>query len=377
MQQEACEKHYYLSYDLQLFAKEGQDGEKTEEPTAKKLEDARKKGQVMRSTEVVTAATLLAFFFMLKIFVGFIGNRFMTSFRQTIGFISDYTSEPFTLNTARTIIRGSFWNIIVAAFPIMIVGLVVTIVAIVFQVKWKVTVEPLKPKFDKFNPVTGMKRLFSKDKIMDLFKSIAKVVILAYVVYSYLKNQWPLIYKMYSYTLPQAIAVIGDTVINVGIRISALFAVIAMFDLFYQKWKYHQDMMMSKQEVKDEYKNSEGDPKVKSQQKQRMQQASQRRMMQDLPNADVVITNPTHLAVAIKYDKDTNEAPVVVAKGADYLAQKIKDRARENAIEIVENKPLARMLYHNVEIGAEIPPELYQMVAEVLAYVYSLTGRVN
>ena len=170
---------------------------------------------------------------------------------------------------------------------------------------------------------------------------------------------------------------IGDTVINVGIRISALFAMIAMFDLFYQKWKYHQDMMMSKQEVKDEYKNSEGDPKVKSQQKQRMQQASQRRMMQDLPNADVVITNPTHLAVAIKYDKDTNEAPVVVAKGADYLAQKIKDRARENAIEIVENKPLARMLYHNVEIGAEIPPELYQMVAEVLAYVYSLTGRVN
>ena len=377
MQQEACEKHYYLSYDLQLFAKEGQDGEKTEEPTAKKLEDARKKGQVMRSTEVVTAATLLAFFFMLKIFVGFIGNRFMTSFRQTIGFISDYTSEPFTLNTARTIIRGSFWNIIVAAFPIMIVGLVVTIVAIVFQVKWKVTAEPLKPKFDKFNPVTGMKRLFSKDKIMDLFKSIAKVVILAYVVYSYLKNQWPLIYKMYSYTLPQAIAVIGDTVINVGIRISALFAVIALFDLFYQKWKYHQDMMMSKQEVKDEYKNSEGDPKVKSQQKQRMQQASQRRMMQDLPNADVVITNPTHLAVAIKYDKDTNVAPVVVAKGADYLAQKIKDRARENAIEIVENKPLARMLYHNVEIGAEIPPELYQMVAEVLAYVYSLTGRVN
>lgn len=377
MQQEACEKHYYLSYDLQLFAKEGQDGEKTEEPTAKKLEDARKKGQVMRSTEVVTAATLLAFFFMLKIFVGFIGNRFMTSFRQTIGFISDYTSEPFTLNTARTVIRGSFWNIIVAAFPIMIVGFVVTIVAIVFQVKWKVTAEPLKPKFDKFNPVTGMKRLFSKDKIMDLFKSIAKVVILAYVVYSYLKNQWPLIYKMYSYTLPQAIAVIGDTVINVGIRISALFAVIALFDLFYQKWKYHQDMMMSKQEVKDEYKNSEGDPKVKSQQKQRMQQASQRRMMQDLPNADVVITNPTHLAVAIKYDKDTNEAPVVVAKGADYLAQKIKDRARENAIEIVENKPLARMLYHNVEIGAEIPPELYQMVAEVLAYVYSLTGRVN
>lgn len=375
--QEGRLKPYYLSYNLQLFAKEGQDGEKTEEPTAKKLEDARKKGQVMRSTEVVTAATLLVFFLMLKVFVGFIGNRFISSFHKTLGSIGDYTSEPFNTNMARTIIRSSLWDIVVAAFPMMIAGFVVTIVSILFQVKWKVTTEPLKPKFDKFNPVSGMKRLFSKDKIMDLLKSTAKVIILAYVVYSYLKDQWPLIFKMYSYTLPQAIAVIGDTVISVGIRISLFFAAIAVFDLFYQKWKFHQDMMMSKQEVKDEYKNSEGDPKIKSQQRQRMQQASQRRMMQDLPNADVVITNPTHLAVAIRYDKEAHEAPVVVAKGADYLAQKIKDVARANAVEIVENKPLARMLYHNVEIGAEIPPELYQMVAEVLAYVYSLHGRVN
>lgn len=375
--QEGRLKPYYLSYNLQLFAKEGQDGEKTEEPTAKKLEDARKKGQVMRSTEVVTAATLLVFFLMLKVFVGFIGNRFISSFHKTLGSIGDYTSEPFNTNMARTIIRSSLWDIVVAAFPIMIAGFVVTIVSILFQVKWKVTTEPLKPKFDIFNPVSGMKRLFSKDKIMDLLKSTAKVIILAYVVYSYLKDQWPLIFKMYSYTLPQAIAVIGDTVISVGIRISLFFAAIAVFDLFYQKWKFHQDMMMSKQEVKDEYKNSEGDPKIKSQQRQRMQQASQRRMMQDLPNADVVITNPTHLAVAIRYDKEAHEAPVVVAKGADYLAQKIKDVARANAVEIVENKPLARMLYHNVEIGAEIPPELYQMVAEVLAYVYSLQGRVN
>ena len=375
--QEGRLKPYYLSYNLQLFAKEGQDGEKTEEPTAKKLEDARKKGQVMRSTEVVTAATLLVFFLMLKVFVGFIGNRFISSFHKTLGSIGDYTSEPFNTNMARTIIRSSLWDIVVAAFPMMIAGFVVTIVSILFQVKWKVTTEPLKPKFDKFNPVSGMKRLFSKDKIMDLLKSTAKVIILAYVVYSYLKDQWPLIFKMYSYTLPQAIAVIGDTVISVGIRISLFFAAIAVFDLFYQKWKFHQDMMMSKQEVKDEYKNSEGDPKIKSQQRQRMQQASQRRMMQDLPNADVVITNPTHLAVAIRHDKEAHEAPVVVAKGADYLAQKIKDVARANAVEIVENKPLARMLYHNVEIGAEIPPELYQMVAEVLAYVYSLQGRVN
>lgn len=368
---------YYLVYDLQLFAKDGPDGEKTEEPTAKKLEDARNKGQVMRSTEVVTAATLLVFFIMLKILVGFIGNRFLEGFHQSIGYIEDYTGNPFTVNSARTLVREAFLNILAAGFPIMIAGFVVTVLSILVQVKWKVSTEPLKPKIDKFNPVSGMKRLFSKDKIMEFLKSAAKVVVLAYVVYSYLKDQWPLIYKMYSYTLPQAIAVIGDTVISIGIRISVFFAVIAVFDLFYQKWKFHQDMMMSKQEVKDEYKNSEGDPKVKSQQRQRMQQASQRRMMQDLPNADVVITNPTHLAVAIKYDKETHEAPVVIAKGADYLAQKIKETARMNSIEIVENKPLARMLYHNVEIGAEIPPELYQMVAEVLAYVYSLQGRLH
>ena len=374
---EGRKKRHYLSYDLQFFAKEGQDGEKTEEPTAKKLEDARKKGQVMRSTEVVTAATLLVFFFILKVFMGFIGTRLIGGFHESFGKINDYTQEVFDLNMARTVIRGALLNIIITALPIMVIGFIVTIVSILFQVKWKVTAEPMKPKFDKINPISGMKRLFSKDKIVDLLKSIAKVAVLAYVVYSYLKDQWPLIFKMYSYTLPQAIAVIGDTVISVGIRISVFFALIAMFDLFYQKWKFHQDMMMSKQEVKDEYKNSEGDPKVKSQQKQRMQQASQRRMMQDLPNADVVITNPTHLAVAIRYDKDAHEAPVVVAKGADYLAQKIKDVARQNSVEIVENKPLARMLYHNVEIGAEIPPELYQMVAEVLAYVYSLQGRVN
>lgn len=375
--QEKASKHYYLSYDLQLFAKEGQDGEKTEEPTAKKLEDARKKGQVMRSTEVVTASSLFVFFLMLKIFVGFMGNRFLAEFHKFLGRISDLTDQEFTINTARMIVRNALWDIVIIAFPFMIAAFIVTVLSILVQVKWKVTSEPLKPKLDTFNPISGMKRLISKDKIMDFLKSTAKVIILAYVVYSYVKNQWPLIFKMYSYTLPQAIAVIGDTIINVGIRISLMFAVIAVFDLFYQKWKFHQDMMMSKQEVKDEYKNSEGDPKVKSQQRQRMQQASQRRMMQDLPNADVVITNPTHLAVAIKYDKETHEAPVVVAKGADYLAQKIKEVARENAIEIVENKPLARMLYHNVEIGAEIPPELYQMVAEVLAYVYGVQGKLH
>ena len=370
------EKQYFLAYDLQLFAKDGPSGEKTEEPTTKKLEDARKKGQTMKSVDVTTASTLLIFFAMLKIMVGFLGKRFLEGFNMCFSLITDFSHQEFTLGRACAFLRDLILYISITAMPLMLAGLLVTILSLVIQVKWKITAEPLKPKFDKINPVSGMKRLFSKDKIMELLKSVAKIGVLTYVVYDYLKDQWALVLNMYSYTLSQAIELIGTTVIDIGLRISAMFAVIAAVDFFYQKKKFHDDMMMSKQEVKDEYKQSEGDPKVKSQQRSRMQQASQRRMMQELPKADVVITNPTHLAVALLYDKEKNEAPVVIAKGADYLAQKIKEVARENTIEIVENKPLARMLYHNVDIGAQIPPELYQMVAEVLAYVYGLKGKI-
>ncbi|MCI5586670.1 MAG: flagellar biosynthesis protein FlhB [Lachnospiraceae bacterium] len=367
---------FYLSYDLQLFAQDGSNGDKTEEPTAKKLEDARKKGQAARSTDVTTAASLLVFFAMLKVLIGFVGNRFIGRFGDAYSHISECVKDDFTLPYSSAVLADGIKYILITAMPFYIVPFVVTVITIVFQVKWKVSGEMLKPKFSKINPISGMKRIFSKEKLVELLKSVAKVIVLTYVVYSYVKDRWAVILNMYDYSLSQAIEIIGDTIINIGIRISAFFMVIAAADFAFQKWKFHQDMKMTKQEVKDEYKNSEGDPKVKSQQRARMQQASRRRMMQELPNADVVITNPTHLAVAILYDKSTHEAPVVIAKGADYLAQKIKDVAKENSIEIVENKPLARMLYHNVEIGAEIPQELYQMVAEVLAYVYNLKGKL-
>ena len=162
----------------------------------------------------------------------------------------------------------------------------------------------------------------------------------------------------------------GTLIINTGIKISIVYLVIGLADFIYQKHKFNEDMKMTKQEVKDEYKNTEGDPQIKGRQRRKMQEVSQKRMMQDVPKADVVITNPTHFAVALKYEGEVSSAPVVLAKGEDYLAQKIKEVARENKIEIVENKPLARMLYHNVDVGAEIPPELYQAVAEVLAAVY-------
>lgn len=369
-------KKNYLSYNLQLFAKDGPNGEKTEEPTAKKLKDARGKGQAARSTDVTTAASLLVFFVMLKIMIGFVGDRFIGRFGDVYRHISDCAKDEFTIPYSMAVLSDGIKYILFTGMPFYIVSFAVTFLTILVQVKWRVSKEMLKPKFSKFNPISGMKKLFSKEKIVELIKSVAKVIVLLYVVYSFIKDRWTLILNMYNYSLTQAIGLIGDTIINIGIRISVFFMVIAAADFAYQKWKFHQDMKMTKQEVKDEYKNAEGDPKVKSQQRARMQQASRRRMMQELPKADVVITNPTHLAVAILYDKSSHEAPVVIAKGADYLAQKIKDVAKENSIEIVENKPLARMLYHNVEIGAEIPQELYQMVAEVLAYVYNLKGKL-
>ncbi|MCI9079156.1 MAG: flagellar biosynthesis protein FlhB [Lachnospiraceae bacterium] len=367
---------YSFKYDLQLFAKDGEGGEKTEEPTAKKLSDARKKGQAAKSKEITTASSLLIFFIAIKIFLGFLGERFLTSYYYLYSGITKYTDNEFTLQIACSLMGSVFQIIIITLIPFLAVSFVTVFISELVQVKWQVSFEPMKPNFNKFNPISGMKRLFSKDKIVDLVISLVKIAVLTYIVYDFLKDRWAMVLNMYSYTLFQAIELIGNTVIDIGIRISVIFFIIAVADWRYRKWKFHEDMKMTKQEVKDEFKNAEGDPKIKSQQRARMQQASQRRMMNALPQADVVITNPTHLAVAILYDKTKYEAPIVVAKGADFLAAKIKDVANENDIEIVENKPLARMLYHNVDVGAQIPPELYQMVAEILAYVYNIKGKL-
>lgn len=367
---------YSFRYDLQLFAKDGEGGEKTEEPTAKKLNDARNKGQAAKSKEVTTAVSLFVFFVVIKLFVGFVGNQFLSTYNYLYTSITKCTDNEFTLQLACSLLGRVIQIVVLTAIPFLAFSFITVFVTELAQVKWRISYEPLKPKFNKFNPVSGVKRLFSKDKIVDLLISLFKIAVLIFIVYSFLKDKWAMVLNMYSYTLFQAIGLIGDTIIDIGIRISVFFLVIAAVDWKYRKWKFHEDMKMTKQEVKDEYKNAEGDPKVKSQQRARMQQASQRRMMNALPQADVVITNPTHLAVALLYDKTKYEAPIVVAKGADFLAAKIKDVARENDIEIVENKPLARMLYHNVDIGAQIPPELYQMVAEILAYVYGIKGKL-
>ena len=368
-----------LEYNLQFFAKDGPGGEKTEEPTQKKLTDARKEGQVAKSREVVNAAMLLGLFLLMKFWIGNMGNSFISFFQNIYSQIPEYVKmyDGYMQEiTWRAIFIRALIRILTIVAPVFLIGFLLAFIVNLLQVKWKPTTKPMKPKFNKLNPASGIKRLFSPNSLVELLKSIAKIAIVVYAVYSYLIKNAPSIYLLYDLTLNQAIAQVGDLVVNLGFRISFFYILIAAADYIYQKFKFKKDMKMTKQEVKDEYKNQEGDPKVKSKQRQRMMEASRRRMMQQLPEADVVITNPTHYAVAIKYDPEIYDAPYVVAKGADYLAQKIKDTAKENHIEIVENKPLARMLYANVEVGGIVPPELYQAVAEVLAFVYHLQGKV-
>ena len=360
-----------LQYRLQFFA-DGPGGEKTELPTAKKLSDARDEGQVAKSNELLIATSLYGLFLSLKLFVGKIGNEFLLLFQTYYANIDKISSEDFNINTASLLLKNGILDIIRIILPLILIAVVIAFASNIVQIKWKITGKPLRPKFDKLSPLKGFKNLFSKDKVMELLKAILKVGALGYISYNTLKDNVDMIALLYDISIGQAIVLIGTVVIDLGTDVSLVFLIFGIADFAYQKLKFKKDMMMTKQEIKDEYKQSEGDPHTKGKIKSKMREVSQRRMMQQLPEADVVITNPTHFAAAIKYDKNTSEAPILIAKGADYIAEKIKEAARENKIEIVENKPLARMLYYNVEIGDEIPAELYQMTAEVLAYVYGL-----
>ena len=368
------EKMLVLSYDLQWFAKDGPGGEKTEPATSKKLKDAREEGKVAKSQELNSAAMLIALFMSLRIFVSYVGNGFIGVFHLFYTLIPDIISpqrDGMTVQSAEGILTQGYLQLLRLAAPFLIAGFVVAIVISIVQVGWQVSTKPLQPKLDKFNPVNGFKRIFSKDSLFNLFMSILKIVLIFYVAYTCIRNQANNLFILYEIPLNQAISLIGEIIIDTGLRISLCYLIVGLADYIYQRIRFNEDMKMTKQEVKDEYKNTEGDPQIKGQQRQRMREASQRRMMQDVPKADVVITNPTHIAVAIRYDAEVENAPTVLAKGEDYLAQKIRETAKENGVEIMENKPLARALYATVEVGEQIPPELYQAVAEILAVVYS------
>lgn len=380
--EKACTERYLnkgiLAYNLQWFAKDGEGGEKTEPATQKKLTDARKEGKVARSKELSSAFGLIVLFLCLKVFVSYVGEKFLGMFDLIYGNMPDFVKineGSMSAAAASSLIYQVLIQMLLTMLPFLIFGFAVALLVSIIQVGWTVSAKPMKPELSKFNPINGFKRMFSKDSLFELVKSIFKVGIIVYIAYTAIRDNESKLFVLYDISLKQAVGLVGNFVIDVGLKISLVYLVIGIADFAYQKFKFKDDMKMTKQEVKDEYKNTEGDPQIKGRQRRKMQEVSQKRMMQDVPKADVVITNPTHLAVAVQYDADASPAPIVIAKGADFVAQKIKEVAKDNQIEIVENKPLARMLYANVDIGAQIPPELYQAVAEVLVFVYKAQNR--
>ncbi len=366
------------AFSLQFFAKDGPGGEKTEEPTAKKLSDARNEGQVAKGKDLTSAVMLLVLFMVLRFTVGNMGEGFIECFNKNYTQIGDlFTSTHGEYNMQYTIalIQSAALDMLKLLIPFFGIGFIIAIVIELAQVKWKPTSKPLQPKLSKFNPINGIKRMFSVRTLVSLIKQVVILVVIFIVVYNKLKSRMSDIYMLYDIPLISAIMLLGDIIFDIGTVICVIYTIIGIADYVFEKRKFRKDMMMTKQEVKDEWKNTEGNPEVKNKIRQKMSEVSRRRMMQAVPEADVVITNPTHFAVALKYEQNKGRAPVVVAKGEDYLAAKIKEAARENNIEIVENKPLARMLYYNVELDEEIPPELYQAVAEVLAFVYNIKNK--
>mgnify|MGYP002623966619 FL=1 len=368
------EKRLLIPYNLQFFAKDGEGGEKTEEPTQKKLSDARKDGKVAKSKEISNGFSLLAFFLSIRIFFSFAGGKFEEIFAWIYSIIPDIVQMEgggLSVATISAILIETIKKMLLIAMPFMVIGYATTFVVELVQAGWKPTTKPLQPKLSKFNPVNGFKRIFSKQAIMNLLLAIAKITIVFYIAYLGVRDQLKNIFLMYDITLGQALSLIFQIIVDIGIRIAIVYIILGFVDYAYQKWKFKDEMKMTKQEVKDEYKNAEGDPQIKGKQRQRMMESSRRRMMKNVPEADVVITNPTHIAVAIKYDNTVDEAPRVLAKGEDYLANRIKEAAKEADVPIIENKPLARALYATVEVDEVIPPELYQAVAEILAVVYT------
>ncbi len=363
-----------LRYDLQFFG-----DDKTEEPTSKKLSDARDKGRVGKSQELSHAIELVGLFIILRVVVSFVGQRFLYVFHWAYGtLIPEVVAtdrDLLDVQTVFVVFLQIMLQMLILVAPFFATGFLVSALATGLQFQFKVTAEPLKPKLDKFNPVNGFKRIISVQSLVNLGMSVAKILIIFLVAYSMVKSHLNDIYVLYEIPLYAAVAHIGTLVLDIGLRISLVLLIVGFVDFAYQKYKHKKSLKMTKQEVKDEWKNAEGDPAIKGKIKQKMREVSQRRMMQSVPQADVVITNPTHLAVAIKYDREEAPAPIVVAKGQDLIAQRIKDMAKENNVRIVENKPLARSLYTTVEIGQMIPPEMYQAVAEILAVVWQQKGK--
>ncbi|MCL2820531.1 MAG: flagellar biosynthesis protein FlhB [Oscillospiraceae bacterium] len=353
-------------------------GEKTEKATAKKRRDSKRKGQVRRSTDVNAALCAIIMFGLLFAIWEWITGQMTEIFRENLGTQSiKMVSEGMNHDQISALflrILGSFFIIIA---PMLVAALVAGVAANILQIGWMFSTETLKVKLNKINPVNGLKQLFSPRKLVDLAKNILKISLLGYVAYS----DYIVLMEKFNAYVGQDIYVsfvdIMRTAFLLALKMCIAMVFIAVADFLYTTWKYEKDLRMSKQEVKDEYKMMEGDPKIKGKIRQKQMQMSAMRMMQQVPEADVVITNPTHFAVALAYRESESSAPVVLAKGQDYIAHKIRETAMDHGIEIVENPPLAQSLFKACEVNDEIPEDLYQAVADILVFVYRQKGKYS
>ncbi|NLK68590.1 MAG: flagellar biosynthesis protein FlhB [Clostridiaceae bacterium] len=365
------ESHAPIRVNLQFFASEG---EKTEKATPKRRRDAREKGQVLQSREVSSALVLLLIFLTLKILTQYIYTQMAAFFNLCIGELAldfDFASKNEQLRLMGLVLV----QLLKLVGPMFAVALLVGVIVNYAQVGWLFILEPLKPKFSKINPLNGIKRIFSLRGIVELIKSILKISIVGIVAWNSIKAEAHNIIMLMDLDLLSVAEYITTTTLNIAIKICFAMLSIGVLDFGYQWWQYEKDLKMTKQEIKEEYKETEGNPEIKQRIRSKQREISGRRMLSEVPKADVIITNPTHFAVAISYDSSKAPAPVVIAKGQDYLAKRIKEVAKENNVEVVENKPLAQTLYRTVDIGQEVPPELYQAVAEILAFVYRIKNK--
>ena len=346
--------------------------DKTEKATPKKRRDQRKEGNVLQSKEIVTAVSVLGIFSIVRILAGFLMKNLL-SFTERV-YEQSGTFEVTADNFMELVVEV-ITVIVIVVGPVCLAAMLLGIIPTIAQTRGLFTMKACKPKFSRLNPLEGIKRMFSLQSIAGIVKGLIEVIAIGVLVFDEIKSKLPTILSLMDCGVMQGIAYAALSIYDLVMTICIVLVFVAAADYLFQWWQFEKKLKMSKQEVKDEFKQMEGDPQIKSKIKQRQQEMARNRMMQEVPTADVVIRNPTHYAVALRYDQDKNRAPQVVAKGKDYLALKIVKIAEENHVYLMENPPLARALYAQVDLGREIPYELYDAVAEVLTVVYRETHK--
>lgn len=353
---------------------EGSFQEKSEQATPKRREDARKRGQVARSLELNSVAVIFFGLLSLMFFSGWLFQQMALNFHVNIARIPTIDLNP---NTVYSLFKENGLLFIKAISPILLI-LVVGGTTINFaQVGALFTLEPLTPKLDKLDIIKGAQRLISKKTMVGLVRDLIKIGIIGYIAFITIKAEIPTLYTLADLGVGQILVIAGSLTLKLGLRVSLALLCLAILDYAFQRFEYEKDLRMTKQEIKEEFREFEGDPQIKARIKRIQREMSRKRMIREVETANVVITNPTHIAVALRYDFEKDSAPIVIAKGKRLLAEKIREAARQFNVPIIENKPLARSLYDLADVGMTIPANLYRAVAEILAFVYRQKGRVK